>query len=126
VAPTRPYRLNPDTINADQEALTAVQKLDDYAPVNPAHKTEVLVAIKQRIEQARQNETLARRTLAAARDEIIAAEWELHDSMLGVKAQVIAQYGPDSDAVAAMGLKKKSKRRRNSRGKNSSEAQSAA
>ena len=31
--------------------------------------------------------------------------------MLGAKAQVIAQYGNDSPAVEALGLKKKSKRR---------------
>ena len=32
-------------------------------------------------------------------------------SFLGVKDQVIAQYGPDSDQVAALGLKKKSNRK---------------
>ncbi len=119
----RLYRLNSDVIDADQEALTVVQKLNDYAPVNPAHEIEALVAIQHRIEQARQNEIHTRRAQAAARDELMVAEWTLHEAMLGVKAQVLAQYGPNSDAVAAVGLKKRSKRRRSSRGKNQSEAQ---
>ena len=59
-----------------------------------------------------QNEILAQHALAAARDATVAAEWALHDAMLGVKAQVLAQYGPDSDAIQSLGLKKKSKRRR--------------
>ena len=46
-----------------------------------------------------QNEILAQHALAAARDATVAAEWALHDAMLGVKAQVLAQYGPDSDAI---------------------------
>jgi hypothetical protein len=124
--PIRLYRLNPDVVDADQEALMAVQKLHDYAPFNPAHKVDALVAMKQRIEQARQNEIHARKALVALRDEIIAAEWELHDAMLCVKAHVVAQYGLDSDAIQAVGLKKRSKRRRSSRGKNPSEAQPAS
>jgi hypothetical protein len=50
--------------------------------------------------------------LATARDLAAAAEWALHDGMLGAKAQVIAQYGPDSNAVQLLGLKRKSERRR--------------
>ena len=49
---------------------------------------------------------------AIARDLAIAAEWALHDGMLGAKAQVIAQYGPDAHAVQLLGLKRKSERRR--------------
>jgi hypothetical protein len=50
--------------------------------------------------------------LATARDLAAAAEWALHDGMLGAKAQVIAQYGPDAHAVQLLGLKRKSERRR--------------
>jgi hypothetical protein len=35
--------------------------------------------------------------------------------MLGVKAQVIAQYGHDSDEVQSLGLKKKSEHKRPTR-----------
>jgi len=39
------------------------------------------------------------------------AEWDFHDAMLGVKEQVVAQYGNDSDAVQSLGLTKKSERK---------------
>lgn len=47
----------------------------------------------------------------AARDHAVAAEWEFHNAVLGMKDQVRAQYGSDSDQVQALGLKKKSKYR---------------
>lgn len=62
--------------------------------------------------RAQQAELRAQHTLAAARDAVFAAEWALHNAVLRTKAQVIAQYGPDSDAVESMGLKKKSDRKR--------------
>jgi hypothetical protein len=37
-----------------------------------------------------------------------AAEWEFHNAILGAKTQVTAQFGDDSDELAALGLKKKS------------------
>jgi hypothetical protein len=48
----------------------------------------------------------------AARDAANAAEWALHNLILGAKDQVIAQYGEDSDQVQAIGLKKKSEHKR--------------
>ena len=62
--------------------------------------------------QAEQNEVYAQHALEAARDAKAAAEWALHDGVLGAKAQVLAQYGPNSDAIQSLGLKKKSKYRR--------------
>jgi hypothetical protein len=92
--------------------MTALQGLPDYAPMNPAYSTAAVTALGAALEQARQHEIHAQNTLVAARDAIRAAEWALHNAMLGVKAQVIAQYGDDSDAIQALGLKKKSKRGR--------------
>jgi hypothetical protein len=46
------------------------------------------------MEQAQQAEVRALQALAAARDAVAAAEWALHEGILGAKAQVIAQYGP--------------------------------
>jgi hypothetical protein len=50
-------------------------------------------------------------------------QWEFHDAILGVKNQVKAQYGADSDEVAALGLKKKSERRPPTRATKASVAQ---
>jgi hypothetical protein len=49
--------------------------------------------------------------MLAAMDAARAAEWAFHNAMLGVKDQVIAQFGKDSNEVQALGLKKKSERK---------------
>jgi len=57
----------------------------------------------------------ANNALAAARDATEAARSEFHTMMLKVKTAIIAQYGPDADAVRAIGLKKKFDYRRSGR-----------
>ena len=48
--------------------------------------------------------------LDAARDEATSAEWDFHNAMLGVKEQVKAQFGGDSNEWQALGLTKKSEK----------------
>jgi hypothetical protein len=47
----------------------------------------------------------------------VAAEWAFHNAILGVKEQVRAQFGPDSNEVQALGLVKKSEKARPSAAK---------
>lgn len=67
------------------------------------------------LAQVEQEELYTRNALAAARDASLAAAHALHEAVLGAKAQVIAQYGSDSASVQAVGLKKKSERKRPTR-----------
>jgi hypothetical protein len=108
----RGYRIGSQLLDADRMAVTALQRLRDYEPLNVAYKVAALVALKEALVQAEQNELYAQNALEAARDAKAAAEWALHDGVLGAKAQVLAQYGPNSDAIQSLGLKKKSKYRR--------------
>ena len=105
-------RLSPDELQADRNALIGVQSLADYAPHNSAYSAAQLAELGQAMEEARRAEVRAVQALAAARDAAQAAEWALHEGILGAKAQVIAQYGPDSNAVQLLGLKRKSERKR--------------
>lgn len=105
-------RIDPQIIQADQSALFAVQHLIDYSPVKSAYDVSALTNARGRMEAARLAELHAQNALNAARDAAMAAEWEFHDMILGAKTQVIAQYGSDSDQVSALGLKKKSDRKR--------------
>lgn len=57
-------------------------------------------------------EARARRTFELARDEAIAAGRAFHSAMLGVKNEVVVQYGEDSSVLQTVGLKKKSEYRR--------------
>jgi hypothetical protein len=72
-------RLKPVQLQADIDALTALNGFVVYPPANTAYA----------------------KTAAAA-------EWDFHNTMLAVKEQVIAQFGKNSDQVQALGLKKKS------------------
>jgi hypothetical protein len=108
-------RLPADEIKADREALLALHELRDYKPMNTTYGAEALAALEAALTQAQQEELRLQNALAAARDATTAAAWALHTGIQGAKAQVIAQYGPDSDAIHALGLKKKSERRRPAR-----------
>lgn len=105
-------RVSPNIIQADEEALIAVQNMPTYAPANPAYAMATLASHLDALEAARTAEINAQNALKAARDALTAAEWTFHNAMLGTKDQVVAQYSADSDEVAAMGLKKKSQHKR--------------
>ena len=113
-------RLAPLTLEADRETMLALQDMHDYQPRNPSYSVATMVALEVALTQAEQAERRARIALDAARDQAIAAAHAFHDAALGAKAEVIAQYGADSSAVQAIGLKRKSERRRTTRRSNSS------
>ena len=106
------------TVADDRASLLALKTLNGYAPVNRALGAEALNALEAQLRQAEEAEILARKALEAARDARIAAGWELHNAMLDVKAAVLGQYGANSDAIQALGLKKKNDYRRPARHRN--------
>ncbi|MGC1377674.1 MAG: hypothetical protein WA821_15675 [Anaerolineales bacterium] len=100
--------LRPVLLKADEDARIVVQGLSDYHAVNPAYSLEAFEAAYAEMQSARQAELMARKMLESARDNAVAAEWHYHNVVLGVKQQVIAQYGNDSNEVQSLGIKKKS------------------
>jgi len=108
-------RLPQSTLDTDQAALLALKMLADYAPTNPALSIQATSELAERLRHAEEAEIHAANALAAARAQRDAASWEFHRTILNVKAAVIAQYGPDANAVQALGLKKKSDYRRPTR-----------
>jgi hypothetical protein len=112
MASNRNRRLSTDELQANRQALSGIQLLTDYAPANTTYTAAHLSELGRAMEEAQQAELRAAQAQAIARELAIAAEWALHDGLLGAKAQVIAQYGPDAHAVQLLGLKRKSERRR--------------
>jgi hypothetical protein len=106
--PNQATRLRPAQIQADRDALAALQAVAGYAPANPAYAMAALTAAQASLNAAQQAEAQAVAAAATARDNAVAGEWAFHNLMLGVKDQVIAQFGKDSNEVQAIGLKKKS------------------
>ncbi|HEV2915399.1 MAG TPA: hypothetical protein VGX92_19120 [Pyrinomonadaceae bacterium] len=101
-------RLSPIKLEADEKGFAALRAFASYTPINPAYSLSSIVAVHAELEELRDLEGQAARAAAAARDNTVSKEWEFHNLMLGVKEQVIAQFGKDSDEVQALGLKRKS------------------
>jgi hypothetical protein len=101
-------RLSPVKIEADKNGFAALRAITNYTPINPAYSLKSVTAAYAELESVRQAQARAAKAAAAAREQQVAKEWEFHNLMLGVKEQIIAQFGKDSDEVQALGLKRKS------------------
>ena len=108
-------RLSPEDLDADHEAVVAVQSIASYKPLNPVYNTGTLIELNTARDAAQRAEIQAQQALATARDIACAAEWALHNAVLGARTQMRAQFGDDSNEVQAIGLKKRSDRKRPSR-----------
>ena len=86
MATNRSRNLSSDEIQAERNALIGVQSLPDYAPSNAAYSAARLAERGRAMEEARQAEVRAAQALAAARDAAQAAEWALHEGILGARA----------------------------------------
>jgi len=104
-------RVTQSILNKDRQIAAAVLALKDYNPSNseftPARLREALKVV----EAAAAAEQKAMDAAVKAREEAIRVEAHFHDIVLGVKRQVIAQYGDDSDEITSLGMKKKSERK---------------
>jgi hypothetical protein len=111
MAKTQTLRIQAQVLKADIDALRALKAISDYKPVNPAYTIQAVAAKHDAMQAALEAESDAQDALAARRDAAVAAQWEYHNTVLGAKNQVVAQYGEDSDQLASLGLKKKSERK---------------
>lgn len=105
-------RIPQQTLQADIDAFLGLKGIPGYTPVNQSYSLEAVSRLHDALRAAQETEIHAQNALAAARDATGAIERDFHDAILGVKSQVKAQFGPDSDQVAALGLKKKSDRKK--------------
>ena len=112
MAPRSPYRLNADIIAADRAVVHAVADLNDYTTLNAAYSPEALRQLETTLAEALQAEERHQREAEVIRERVIMAAWALHEAVRGVKAQVVAGFGPESLALHAVGLKKQSERKR--------------
>lgn len=124
MAKNQTRRIASGVLSDDREAFDALQGITNYAPANQAYTTEKIKALRDRLDNALRESTQADAAADAKRAAANAAEWEFHNAMLGAKVQVEAQFGDDSDEVAALGLKKKSEYKSPARRKQGSQSSS--
>lgn len=96
-------------------AYHALSTMPDYKANNPAHSREAAEAAYQTLIAAERKAIIDKAASAASDDAVVAARRGLQDVILGVKLEAKALYGPSSDQVAALGLKKKSEKARKSK-----------
>ena len=101
-------RLSPDEREADLKAFASLKNLTGYAPPNAAYSVANITTTQTAMSTAQGAENTADDALKTARDNAAAAEYTFHEKILGAKAQVVAQYGPNSNELQSLGLKKKS------------------
>lgn len=106
------HRIAPATLKDDEEACHAVTMFEDYAPHNALHAPSSMRDLHAAMKDAQREEQRVMNLLKAARSAATDAEWAFHQAVVGVKAEVLAQYGPDSNQIVAVGLKRRSARKR--------------
>ena len=104
-------RIDGKLLQEDKDSLAGLKTIADYAPVKTEFATEAIQALSDAMTAAQTAETQVIAALRTARDYATAAEWAFHNSILGAKRQVSAQFGDDSNEIQALGLKKKSERK---------------
>jgi hypothetical protein len=112
MATRKPRRPHAEVINADRQVLSAIVNLSDYMPANPAYTIEALRALDTNLAGAQSAELRLIHELYATRERVAQAAIALHAGIKGARAQVVAQFGDDSVALHAVGLKKVSEYKR--------------
>ncbi len=100
--------ISPAVLGADEDAFAALKTLTGYNPNNPTYTLANVETAHAALLARQQAAVQAEAASAAARDEAVAEAWRFHDTILGVKDQVRAQFGKDSSELQALGLKRKS------------------
>lgn len=110
-------RLRPQLISEDVTSWHGLQTITTYNTTRADADAAKLQQAYQVMLSSQQTETEKLTLYRAAADAARLAEWEFHNAVLAMKEVVRGQYGSDSDQAQAVGLKKKSDRKRSSRKK---------
>lgn len=101
-------RMRPAQIEEAKAVVAALQKIANYTSSNPKFSLASAIAAVTAMNNSQAAETQAEAALMSARDKANSDEWALWDITLGIKNQVIAQFGEDSLELQALGYKRKS------------------
>ncbi|MBF2008970.1 hypothetical protein ACF3DV_08105 [Chlorogloeopsis fritschii PCC 9212] len=110
-------RLRLKVISQDITSFHGLQAVSTYNTTRAEASVVNLQQTYQAMLVQQQMETEKLASYRAAVDAARLAEWEFHNVVLAMKEVVRGQYGSDSDQAQAVGLKKKSNRKRPSRKK---------
>ena len=101
-------RMRPTELKEMRDMLAALKALPGYAPHDSDATVAALEARLAEWETRNTTEVQKENEAAAAKDATASVEALLRKDRTSIRSQVSAQYGRDSDEVAAVGLKKTS------------------
>jgi hypothetical protein len=96
------------TLADDKSAVDACKEITTYTPAKPEFNQAALDASQTALEAADTAYNQTEKAFATVRDKRVAAQWARHNLVLGMRTQVKAQFGDDSNELQSVGLKKKS------------------
>ncbi len=105
-------RISSLQLKNDIELIRALSGIDGYTPHNPAYSLESATVALEQLDKSETAVILAENALAAARSALLNDRNAVHKIAMGVKDEAVVLFGPDSDQIAALGMKKKSERNR--------------
>lgn len=109
---TNSGRVPPQVLADDIQAFHALATIEGYAPHDPELKLDAVTATFDELAVDQAALVRAQVAMDAARDKLAHTEQRAHGKMLRVKDSVCSQYGDDSNEYAALGMKKKSERKK--------------
>lgn len=110
-------RITSQQLSQDVDSLNGLNVIRNYTTSRSIATPENLQLAYRTMLTCQQAETEQQVQYKAAIDAARQAEWEFHNAVLAMKEAVRGQYGSDSNEAQAIGLKKKSERKRPSRSK---------
>jgi hypothetical protein len=108
MADSKTRQLSPSELQDDLDSFAGLQGISGYNPANEEYTVEKGLVLKTTMQASEASEIQKYNEWQAARDKKVTDQWKFHDFERNAKIQVKAQFGEDSDEVAATGLKKKS------------------
>jgi hypothetical protein len=111
-SPDLTRRLSPYLINQDVDSFNGLNTIANYTTPRAQATPAALQQAYQTMLAQQQIETEKLALYRAASDAARLAEWEFHNAVLAMKEVVRGQFGSDSNEAQAVGLKKKSERKR--------------
>jgi hypothetical protein len=101
-------KLDGAVIAADENSFAALQAITAYKPANEAFSIAALTEAHRELDAAKTAQAQADAAAATARDVMVEKAWVFHNLVLGMKDQIRAQFGKDSQEVQTVGLKRTS------------------
>ena len=117
--PNTNRKLTFQVIQQDINSLNGLGTIPTYSTNRPEASTTALQTAYQTLQYQRQTEKERQSLYQDSVDATRAAEWAFHNAVLAMKEVVRGQFGSDSNEARAVGLKKKSDRKRPARTKTS-------